>query len=212
MNERKLLFTIYIICAAAFVLLLTIHPYPFSFVLKAIPTVLFAYLCFKYLKMPEKLFMGFGFICCTCGDIFLDFSRELYFIHALVSFLLGHALYTFGFLKRAQFKKGKIPFALAAFLYTFIITLILLPSLGSFCIPVIVYILVITIMGISAAFITGKSLGIYLGAMIFIVADSLIAINKFLVPFNYSTPIIISLYFIAQFKIGTGILHLDNSA
>jgi len=193
-----------------FCLKMTIHSYPFSFKLKALPTVLFAYLCFKYLKMPDKLFIGPGFLCCTSGDIFLDFSRESYFIHALISFLSGHIFYTLGFLQQVHFTKERLPFAIIAFVYTSIITIILLPRLGNFLIPVVVYIMVITIMGISAAFISGNSLGIFIGAMIFIVSDSLIAINKFLGSFNYSTPIIISLYFIAQYTIGTGVLHLDN--
>ncbi len=211
MNERKLLFIIYIISAATFVILLSIHPYPFSFILKSIPTVLFAYLCFKYLKMAEKLFMGIGFICCTCGDIFLDFSRELYFIHALVSFLVGHILYCLGFIQRFTFSRKKLPLALCVFLYTLIIMLLLFPKLGSFLLPVSIYILVITVMGICAAFVTDSKIDIFIGAMIFIISDSLIAINKFLFPFPYSTAIIISLYFIAQYIIGTGMLRTPET-
>ncbi len=210
MTEKKTLSLLYIITAVIYVGLLSIHPYPFSFIIRPIPILLFAWLCFKYLPLPENLFFGVGFLCCCVGDIFMDLSRERFFIQALVSFLIGHILYSLGFLRYSIFSKKRVPLAVGAVLYTTVITLLLIPRLGSFLVPVCIYILVITVMGICAAFVNSSKTTVFTGAMIFIISDSLIAINKFLQPFAYSTAIIISIYFIAQYIIGSGILDTQD--
>lgn len=206
MKEKAILYKIYIVIATLFVILLSVHPYPFSYVIKSLPTLMFAYLCFKYLKKPMKFFMGIGFICCTCGDIFLDLSRTEFFIQALAAFLVGHIFYIIAFARQFYYRKRRLYLALIPFIYVLVITFILFPRLGTFLIPVLVYIVVIALMGIVSAFINGKKTGVFIGAMIFVISDSLIAINKFVIPFYYSTAIIISLYFIAQYIIGTGVL------
>ena len=206
MEEKSIIYKIYILIALLFVILLSIHPYPISYVIKPLPALLFAYLCFKYLKKPMKVFMGIGFVCCACGDIFLDLHRVKYFIPALVSFLFGQLFYIIAFAQQLHYRKKRLYLSLLPFLYALIITIILFPKLGKFLTPVLVYIVVITLMGIFSAFIKGEKIDIFFGAMVFIIADSLIAINKFVTPFRYSTAIIISLYFIAQYKMGTGIL------
>lgn len=206
MEEKSIIYKIYILIALLFVILLSIHPYPFSYVIKSLPTLMFAYLCFKYLKKSMKFFMGIGFICCTCGDIFLDLSRTGFFIQALAAFLIGHIFYIIAFARQFYYRKQRLYLALIPFIYVSAITFILFPRLGTFLIPVLVYIVVIAFMGIFSAFINGKKTDVFIGAMIFIISDSLIAINKFVKSFNYSTAIIISLYFIAQYMIGTGVL------
>ena len=206
MKEKVIIYKIYIFIALLYIILLSIHPYPFSSVIRLLPVLMFAYLCFKYLKEPMKFFMGIGYICCTCGDIFLDLSRTEFFIQALAAFLFGQIFYIIAFAQQFYYRKKRLYLALSPLLYALVITIILFPRLGTFLIPVLVYIVVITLMGIFSAFINSKKTGIFIGAMIFIISDSLIAINKFVVPFKYSTAIIISLYFIAQYMIGTGVL------
>lgn len=206
MKEKKIIYIIYIVIAALFIILLSIHPYPFSFVIKSLPTLMFVYLCFKYVIKPMKFLMGIGYICCMCGDIFLDLSRTEFFIQALAAFLIGHIFYILAFAQQFHYRKERLYLALLPFIYVTIITFILFPRLGTFLLPVLVYIVVIALMGIFSSFINSKGIRIFLGATVFIISDSLIAINKFVVPFNYSTVIIISLYFIAQFMIGTGVL------
>ena len=206
MKEKVLLYKIYIVIAAIFILLLSVHPYPLSYVIKSLPTLIFAYLCFKYVKKPVKFLMGIGYICCMCGDIFLDLSRTEFFMQALAAFLIGQIFYVIAFAQQLLYRKNRLYLAIIPFLYASIVTIILLPRLGRFLVPVLVYIVVITVMGIFSSFLNSKGIRVFLGAMVFIISDSLIAINKFVAPFKYSTAIIISLYFIAQYLIGTGIL------
>ncbi len=210
MTEKKILTGLFFITAVLYVGLLSIHPYSLSIIIRPVPMLIFAYLCIKYLPLPENILLGIGFICCCVGDIFMDLSREQFFIQALVSFLFGHIFYGLGFLRSFHFSKKGLFLACLAFAYPCIIALILIPRLGSFLVPVLIYILVILCMGICAAFVKNNTTGIFTGAMLFIISDSLIAINKFLAPFPYSTPIIISIYFIAQYFIGSGILSMRD--
>ncbi len=45
---------------------------------------------------------------------------------------------------------------------------------------------------------------LWLGAMLFVIADSLIGVNKFAQPFAYAIPVIVSCYFAGQVLIAAG--------
>jgi uncharacterized membrane protein YhhN len=49
------------------------------------------------------------------------------------------------------------------------------------------------------------------GAILFVISDSLISINKFYAPFRYSGIAIMSTYILAQYLIVYGIVKQDNS-
>jgi len=85
-------------------------------------------------------------------------------------------------------------------------------SLGDLLIPVLFYILALSGMGVSAALREGPLAGVFVGAFLFVIADSLIAINKFLVPFDYNLVLIIGLYLAGQFFIGKGVLETRTPA
>jgi hypothetical protein len=61
-------------------------------------------------------------------------------------------------------------------------------------------------MGILASFSNRPAHGVLLGALLFILSDSLIAINKFISPLPCSTILIVSIYYCAQYRIGMGML------
>jgi uncharacterized membrane protein YhhN len=49
-----------------------------------------------------------------------------------------------------------------------------------------------------------------LGAVLFIISDSLIAVNKFIYAFPFDSYLIMSSYYVAQFMLVTGILNSLN--
>ena len=93
---------------------------------------------------------------------------------------------------------------------------ILFPTLGEMKIPVIVYGLVISIMLLSALHLPitknrEASIGLMMGAVLFVISDSVLAINKFYRPFEYSGVLIMLTYGLAQWFIVNGaILYLRN--
>lgn len=139
------------------------------------------------------------------GDIFLMFGGELYFMLGLGSFLLAHIFYILLFKSQFKFSLLKaLPFAAATLSYFMFIKGGIDPNL---LIPVSVYCLVITLMGIFAA---GRKTNnssynlVLFGSILFIISDSLIAFNKFYAPLPASSFWVMSTYGLAQFLIVLG--------
>ena len=94
---------------------------------------------------------------------------------------------------------------LSADVYYFIIMGVLLfPRLGDMLIPVAAYLFIILAMGISAALGTANRTLVIVGALLFILSDSLIAINRFLTPVPLAGFLIMITYYLAQFFITFG--------
>jgi len=53
---------------------------------------------------------------------------------------------------------------------------------------------------------------INIGGVLFLVADALIGINRFIMPFEYSTNVIVTIYITSQLCIGWGLLFYKQSA
>ncbi|MGY8913701.1 MAG: lysoplasmalogenase, partial [Flavobacteriales bacterium] len=153
------------------------------------------------------------------GDVFLLFDHisELYFILGLGSFLLAHVCYAFCFyLQRSS--KTRIDFWIMTLLligYGVALYILLYAHLGIIKIPVALYILAILIMVIMAyrrkIKVSGSSfLLVFIGALSFIISDSLLAINKFLIPLPYSNFLVMGTYAIAQYLIIKGLIIDKN--
>jgi len=157
------------------------------------------------------------------GDIFLllDSAGSLYFIAGLTSFLTTHVLYIFYFLSvknqaPSLFKKQPIWF-LATLVYGVGLVILLLPHLGELKIPVVLYATVICSMLLSSLHIYLKTNRpanklFVLGATLFVLSDSLLAINKFYQPFPMAGVGIMLTYCLAQYFIVRGSITLDNTA
>ncbi len=154
-----------------------------------------------------------------CGDIVLQFMQkdELFFVIGLISFLIAHIFYIIFFTRFSGSKYIiKKPYLILPFLaYGFFLMWILYPDLADMKIPVSIYALVILLMSATALNridkVDRKSfLFVFIGAILFTLSDSLIAINTFSFPFDASRFLIMSLYVTAQFLIIEGCLLQDT--
>lgn len=150
------------------------------------------------------LFMSF------LGDVFLMFPG--WFIPGLVAFLLAHVAYLLLFRKEYDFSFTAI---LLFGLFTSGFLVFLYPSLPpEMQIPVTVYCVAITLMGIFAASRTTSSRTSYryvlMGAVLFIVSDALIAIDRFHTTIPYAAVYIMCTYGAAQYLILQGWLKKDS--
>jgi uncharacterized membrane protein YhhN len=142
-----------------------------------------------------------GLLCSAAGDVFLMLPDDR-FIPGLVSFLIGHLCYIAAFTYGRPFRVTLWP--LAAFAsYGVLIFLMLLPRLGSVTVPVALYIAVILAMGWQAwerraALGTSGAALALAGAILFIVSDSILALNRFHTPLQLGRLLNLSTYFIAQ--------------
>ena len=91
---------------------------------------------------------------------------------------------------------------------------VLMPYLGDLELPVSIYASVISIMLLFAfnGFLVWEKPGnqlVFLGAIFFIISDSILALNKFYAPIPKSSFFIMLTYLLAQYLIVVGILRLN---
>ena len=158
----------------------------------------------KKLILLPLLALIFSFM----GDVFLMFEGELYFIVGLVSFLIAHLFFikiVFGRLQKSTI--SKILVSIFPFLTLFLFLIFFLKdTLNELLIPVIIYGFTISIFGVVAMLDyvntkTTQSFLMFVGALIFISSDSILAINKFYNTTQIFAVLIMITYIVAQYLI-----------
>ena len=158
---------------------------------------------------------------CLAGDVLLLFTvkNELFFMGGLAAFLAGHILYVSSY-RQHQNAEGmevllstqRIHFAMPIVLAGTGLIVILFPALGSMKLPVTLYAVVLMVMAITALMRYGKTTRVsfwfvFSGALLFMISDSALAVNKFLHPFDHASVIIMVTYITAQYLIVEGIVR-----
>ena len=153
----------------------------------------------------------------TMGDILLIFEGRPFFILGLLSFLLAHVLYVLifrsnvGRLKLDVYTVGCSLFILA---YYFSFMCFLWPYLGAMRIPVLAYAFVISGMLWMALQLLRSTSSfrwhIVLGALFFVVSDSLLSIQLFYSSFELAHFYVMISYLLAQLLLVYGILNYKH--
>ena len=155
------------------------------------------------------------------GDVFLlvENMNPLFFIFGLVCFLSTHIFYIIYFLRipSSNISLLKRQPVLIASVICYGITLVwfLFPYLGDLKIPVMVYAAVICTMLLCSLHIYFKvnkpANSLFLsGALLFVLSDSLLAVNKFYQPFAFAGVCIMLTYCAAQYFIVNGFIKQEQ--
>lgn len=170
-------------------------------------------------KFKTQKLLQLGLFFSWIGDVLLLFTdrNSLFFISGLVAFLIAHLVYILLFQKQVKIVKSNqhiriLPLILV---YLFGMILLLWQSLAEMKVPVIIYAAVISamlLMSVKGYFEWKKpaNLIILVGAILFVISDSILAINKFYAPIPLSSFLIMSTYLAAQYFITKGILNLNS--
>lgn len=147
------------------------------------------------------------------GDVLLMFvsKNELFFLLGLASFLLAHIFYIvfFNQVRVRENIKSNPWILLIVVVYSAALTTWLSPYLGKMKLPVRIYGIVISFMfllALNVFAIKNKAVGKWMmfGALLFVISDSVLAINKFYEPFDAAGIIIMLTYGLAQLFIVRG--------
>ena len=132
-------------------------------------------------------FLLVGLVFCLGGDVFLALPQEKMFLCGLVSFLLGHVSYIFGFFYVAQTSQWSWVGLVTVSVISCWVYFWLRPHLGSMKLPVLFYVIVITIMLSGAWSVLGDSnltragrIMVFAGALSFYFSDIFVARDRFL--------------------------------
>lgn len=197
---------IFLVLVAAFEVVFILNPASPGVILKIAPSVVLASLIFR-IKGVDRGFMLVALIFCVAGDVFLHLDRERFFLGGLISFALGHLVYTIYFFKTSS-KKGR-GFIVPGLIVLYGIGVgVLLRGIGDMQSPVWVYLAIIILMTIGSYYSKLYSLVLISGTSLFVFSDTVLAINKFIMFIPYATPINIFLYFIAQLLIVLGVVKV----
>jgi len=179
--------------------------------------LLFFFLNGTHLTSKTRKFTILALSFSLAGDVLIMFDDISinYFLAGLISFLLAHIMYIYVFLNKRNNKIKPIIFTSLLVLYAIGFIYIIKDGLESMLIPIIIYMLAILVMAISASLrknsVSNISYVLVLsGALLFIISDSFIAINKFYTEVSGEHLIIMSTYALAQYCIVMGILQQNK--
>lgn len=158
-----------------------------------------------------------GMFFCFLGDVFLLFKGANFFMYGIAAFLIAHMVYikiTVGFLPKdltAKMITSALPFVVFFGLLMYLIY----GNLGEMLFPVLVYGVTISTFG-SVTLLnyreekSTENLWLFIGAIIFILSDSLIALNKFYEPKIFYGVAIMITYILAQYLICKSMIARSN--
>jgi len=153
-----------------------------------------------------------GLIFCLVGDVCLALPQKKAFMGGLVAFLVGHVLYIFSFSSLIPISYWISTGLFIVFGASALTFFWLHPHLKSMLIPVLIYILVITLMasgawavfGKSSFQISGRAL-ILTGALCFYVSDLFVARHRFIKQEYLNRLFGLPLYYTGQFMLAFSI-------
>ena len=160
-----------------------------------------------------------GIVCSLLGDVFLMLPQDL-FVPGLLAFLLGHLCFIMAFLRDSRFSTRPL-LLLASLGYGAINLYLLWDSIAaSLRLPVIVYVVVLACMG-GQALVRARVFALRgdaqaasarraaIGAIFFMLSDSLLAWNRFHAAIPLSSLWVLSTYYLALWWIARSVQRDD---
>ncbi len=151
-----------------------------------------------------------GLIFSLVGDVVFIIPEDL-FLFGLVSFLIAHLFYIKAFVSVGGFYRsllGALPFLFSGI----ILAIILWPDLGDMRAPALIYMVIILVMAWQALGQWRQSgetraLLAFVGAILFVISDLALAVNKFANPIDMAALVVLGTYYPGQWLIALSAGH-----
>ena len=200
----------YSVVCLSYLLFLSLGAYPMQYLHKALPIfMLMGAVWFSLIGKFRVLLLG-ALAFSAAGDILLALPITNSFVFGLSAFFVAHVFYLFLIYrhKKPTFVVNKMTFAFIT--YFGVMMFFVLPNAGALLLPVLFYMLVIFAMAMSTLGLVNRNPLITAGALTFVVSDSIIAINKFVVPVPAESLAIMSTYYLAQALLVMGFIQAQK--
>jgi uncharacterized membrane protein YhhN len=175
--------------------------------LKIVPISLLGFAVLKTKPSVIRTILLGALLCSGCGDLLLAVDE---FIFGVAAFLLAQLGYAVLFSRYWQGIYNRWQLSLVLIMYMLGMAWWLIPNLGELQLPVMAYFITIAAMGLLAVQSSLPLRWAVLGAVVFIISDSFIAINKFVMPVPLESYWIMSSYYAAQFMLVYSFLKLTK--
>lgn len=151
------------------------------------------------------------------GDIMLMFTHLSFmlFLAGLSAFLCAHFIFIISYIRATRKNKIHVKFSIVPIIllaYFVMLSSIIIPYVAAIIqVPLAIYGLVLFIMASVAWYRKGETTNlsfqwVFIGALIFIVSDSLLAINRFSTTLPFANLAVMVTYIVAQWLIVKGLL------
>jgi len=216
--------------ATVYLLCIGLRPFTLDFLLKAAPIYCLGAIALRYWSQTMARWLLLGLLWSSVGDVLLALSWQHAFPAGLAAFLCAQVIYAVLFARLAagagkgfgelltQVRLNVFSGVLMLLVGVYYVSalVVLMPKVGELAPAVLVYMSAICAMVIAATLLwVSQRQGagwVLLGALSFLVSDSLIGVNKFLLPFELADLAIMSSYYLAQCLIALGVLTTLRSA
>jgi uncharacterized membrane protein YhhN len=213
-----------VICSFFYLATQSVQPYPGGVLLKVLSVAPLAAIAFRTRREPsanplgversqdrDNLILAIALSFSSLGDALLDLDPERHFIKGLLAFLAAHLIYILLFVRNwARPPRPKVwqwALVAAALVYSLVLSLWLAPSLGAVAAPVMIYVCVITVMSVSAILARFSRPWVYTGVILFLISDSILAVDRFKSPVPLRGYLVWATYYLAQCGIAIGFLR-----
>jgi len=201
---KRITLLVFVVSALAYLLTIPYSPYPGSLLVKALPVLILLGVAWVSLQGKARVFMAVALLLSACGDIFLEMDM---FTPGLASFLVAQLSYAWYFFSQRDTRT--MPYARLVVVLAIMLSVSypVVANAGDIIIPVAVYMSAICLMGVGAALYRQPSTILFAGALLFVASDSMIGINRFVLPLPGSRYPIMITYYAAQLLILWGVMR-----
>lgn len=160
-----------------------------------------------------RLLLTIGLIFSWAGDMLMIYAdEEVFFLTGLSMFLIAQLIYaTVMYQSAYQKPELKVNKLIPILIYGVVLLGVVIPAAGKFGIPVFAY--AICILGMVSIAISREGLTsdesyrwTVIGAVLFVLSDSLIAIDKFVIEIPLVAVFVMGTYIVAQYLIVKGVM------
>ncbi|MGP4071525.1 lysoplasmalogenase [Piscibacillus sp. B03] len=194
---KKALPSLILLTAIFYMFILPDWPLVIKLFFKGLPIALI--IIYAFINLPKQRFfihyaIIIGLVFSLVGDLTLH-----WFVIGLSAFLVGHIFYTIGFISKFRPSLVRGITFIPVIIYSYILGNGILSSIkdSTLILPVTLYIIVISIMAWTA--IMTRNIYTAIGAILFVISDSILAWNMFVTNVPLSGILIMMTYYGAQF-------------
>ncbi|MFD0861289.1 lysoplasmalogenase [Sungkyunkwania multivorans] len=179
---------------------------------------IFFFLNGKHLDRTQQIFMLVALACYAIGDIiFLNYQNDLNFMIGFIFFLIANVLYVLVFQFKVEYNIPRLfILSIIVLAYCFFLLRLLIPFLGDFFIPIIIF-MVVMFSSLQSAYFRIKQVqanSFYLvlfGTMLYVITQSMVAYSRFVGPLPYEDYLTMLFYGLSHLAIVIGILLEDRN-
>ncbi len=210
LTKRALALSVSVAASLAYLLLARWMPVPMPVIVKGLAVMVLGLVAL----CERSSFLAAALLLSALGDVLLEMGRA-YFLLGLAAFLTSHIVYILLFARhrdRANQVTPQMLWPVVLSVYGTAFAVWLAPSLGDMRVPVVCYIAALITMVATASRANYRSRLVFLGALLFLLSDSLLGAGKFKLQLPWSPPAIWITYYLGQCCIALGVLSENEAA